>query len=62
MMRIRAGKKYSSNQEFADVCGLTEGTVRKIFLGKENFSMGSFKKMSNALEVKMSDLLIEAGQ
>ena len=57
----RAKTKFASNVEFANVCDVNESTIRRILQGKQNISVRVLKKICEALDVKMSDLLKETG-
>ena len=57
----KAKAKFKSNLEFADVAGIGEGTVRRILNGDQNVSIKLLQKACDALGIKMSDLLKEAG-
>lgn len=60
-IRKRAKVKYKSNVEFANVCDVSEGTIRRILLGKQNISFIFLKRMCDALDIKVSDFLKEIG-
>ncbi len=53
--------KFKSNVEFANVCDVSEGTIRRILQGEQNISLKVLKRICEALEIKMSDLLKETG-
>lgn len=57
----KATSKYKSNVEFANVCDVSEGTIRRILQGKQNISIKVLKRICEALDIKMSDLLKEVG-
>jgi DNA-binding Xre family transcriptional regulator len=57
----RAKVKFKSNVEFANVCDVNESTIRRILQGKQNISVKVLKRICEALEIKMSDLLKETG-
>lgn len=57
----RAKAKFKSNVEFANVCDVSEGTIRRILQGEQNISIKVLKRICEALEIKMSDLLRETG-
>jgi DNA-binding Xre family transcriptional regulator len=59
LIKNKAKTKYKNNLEFASACDIDEKSIRRIFLGKQNFSIFIFSKICNALEIKMSDLLSE---
>lgn len=56
---VRAKAKFNSNLEFASACDIDETSIRRILKGKQNFSINIFLKISNALDIKMSELLSE---
>jgi len=47
--------------EFANVCDVNESTIRRILQGKQNISIKVLKRICEALDIKMSDLLKEVG-
>jgi transcriptional regulator with XRE-family HTH domain len=53
--------KFRSNVEFANVCDVNESTIRRILRGEQNISIKVLKRICEALEIKMSDLLKETG-
>ena len=57
----KAKTKFKSNVEFANMCDVSEVTIRRILLGKQNISIKVLKKVCEALDIKMSDLLKETG-
>ena len=57
----RAKTKFKSNVEFANVCDVNESTIRRILQGKQNISVKVLKRICEALDIKMSDLLKETG-
>jgi transcriptional regulator with XRE-family HTH domain len=57
----KAKVKFKSNVEFANVCNVGETTIRRILLGEQNISINLLKKICEALDIKMSDLLKEIG-
>jgi transcriptional regulator with XRE-family HTH domain len=57
----KAKAKFKSNVEFANVCDVNESTIRRILLGEQNISIKVFKRICDALDIKMSDLLKEVG-
>ena len=57
----RAKAKFKSNVEFANVCDINESSIRRILQGKQNISIKVLKRICEALDVKMSDLLKEVG-
>ena len=58
----KAKVKFKSNVEFANVCNVNESTIRRILLGEQNISIKVLKRICEALDLKMSDLLKEIGQ
>lgn len=58
----KAKEKFKSNVELANVCNVNESTIRRILLGEQNVSIKVLKRLSEALDIKMSDLLKEIGQ
>lgn len=59
LINERAKSKFKSNLEFASACDIDEKSIRRILKGKQNFSINIFSKICNALDVKMSTLLLE---
>jgi DNA-binding Xre family transcriptional regulator len=57
----KASKKFKSNVEFANVCDVSEITIRRILAGKQNVSIKVLKQVCDALDIKMSDLLKDIG-
>jgi transcriptional regulator with XRE-family HTH domain len=57
----KAKIKFKSNVEFANVCDVSESTIRRILLGKQNLSIKLLKRICEALDMKMSELLKEVG-
>jgi DNA-binding Xre family transcriptional regulator len=57
----KAKAKYKSNVEFADVCGIHESSIRRILQGKQNISINVLKRICDALDTKLSDLLKDSG-
>jgi len=57
----KAKVKFKSNVEFANVCNINESSIRRILRGEQNISMKVLKRICEALEIKVSDLLIEIG-
>ncbi|MFW0739939.1 helix-turn-helix transcriptional regulator [Flavobacterium sp. T12S277] len=55
----RAKAKFKTNLEFASACEIDEASIRRILKGKQNFSIKIFLKICTALDVKMSELLLE---
>lgn len=60
-IRKKAKNKYKSNVELANVCDVAESTIRRIIAGEQNISINVLKRICEALDIKMSDLLKEAG-
>ena len=56
-----AATKFKSNVEFANVCDLSETTIRRILQGKQNLSINVLKRICEALNIKMSELLKDVG-
>lgn len=57
----KAKVKYKSNVELANVCDVAESTIRRILQGQQNISLKTLKRLCDALDIKMSDLLKEIG-
>lgn len=57
----KAKSKFKSNVEFGNVCDVSEGTIRRILAGKQNISIKVLKRVCEALDIKMSDLLKDIG-
>ena len=57
----KAKAKFKSNVEFANVSNVSEGTIRRILLGRQNITLNVLKQLCEALDIKMSDMLKEAG-
>ena len=57
----RAKSKFKSNVEFSNVCDVAESTIRRILQGEQNISIKVLKRICEALDIKVSDLLKEAG-
>lgn len=57
----KAKARFKSNVEFANVCDVNESTIRRILRGEQNISIKVLKRICEALEIKMSDLLKETG-
>lgn len=58
----KAQSKFKSNVEFSNVADVTETTIRRVLLGKQNISIKLLEQICDALDVKMSDLLKEIGK
>ncbi len=56
----KAKVKFKSNVEFANVCNVSESTIRRILSGEQNLSVQVLKRICEALNIKMSDLFKEA--
>lgn len=54
--------KFKSNRDFALHCDIDEKTVRLIQQEKSNLSLKKLKQICDAMEVKMSFLLLEIGE
>lgn len=52
---LRLEKKISQ-EKFADMCGLHRTYVSDVELGKRNVSLENIERMSDALDIKMSEL------
>jgi DNA-binding Xre family transcriptional regulator len=61
-LRKKAKTKYKSNVEFGDACNVAEGSIRRIYAGKQNLSFKMLERMCEALDVKMSEMLKELGK
>ena len=61
-IRKRSQSHFKTNVDFAFACDVDEKTIRRIFRGEQNVSLSIFKKISKALNIKMSDLLSEIGE
>ena len=61
VIQKKAMQKFSSNVEFANVCDVAESTIRRILAGQQNISLKVLKRICDALDIKMSDLLKEIG-
>ena len=59
IIQSKAKTKFKNNLEFASACDIDETSIRRIYLGKQNFSIFIFSKICNALDIKMSELLSE---
>jgi hypothetical protein len=59
LIKNKAKTKFKNNLEFASACDIDEKSIRRIYKGKQNFSILIFAKISIALEIKMSELLSE---
>lgn len=57
----KAKTRFKSNVEFANVCDVSESTIRRILLGEQNLSIKLLKRICEALDVNLSDLLKEIG-
>lgn len=57
----KAKAKFKTNVEFAGKCDVDEKTIRRILKGEQNLSIKVLKRICEALEIKMSDLLKEVG-
>jgi len=56
-----AKTKFKSNVEFANVCNVNESTIRRILRGEQNISIKVLKRICEAIEIEISDLLKEVG-
>jgi hypothetical protein len=59
IIKDKANSKFKNNLEFASACDIDEKSIRRIFKGKQNFSIFIFSKICNALNIKMSEMLNE---
>jgi transcriptional regulator with XRE-family HTH domain len=57
----RAKVKFKSNVEFANVADVNESTIRRILQGEQNLSIKVLKRICEALDIKISDLLKDTG-
>ena len=57
----KAKTKFKSNVEFANVCDVNESTIRRVLQGQQNTSLKVLKRICEALDMKLSDLLKETG-
>lgn len=58
----KAKAKYKSNVEFANVCDVSESTIRRILSGEQNLSIQLLKRICEALNIKISDLFKDINQ
>jgi DNA-binding Xre family transcriptional regulator len=58
-LRKKSSAKFKSNLEFANVCDISEATVRRVLQGKQNVSVLTLKKICDALNIKISEVLKE---
>lgn len=58
-LQKKAKAKFKSNVEFADVCDVDEKTIRRIFLGEQNLSIKVLKRICEALDIKVAELMKE---
>ncbi len=57
----KAKAKYKSNVEFANVCDVGESTIRRILQGEQNITIKVLKRLCEALDIKISELMKEIG-
>lgn len=57
----KAKVKFKSNVEFANVCDVSEGTIRRILRGNQNISIKVLNRICEALDISMSDLFKDIG-
>lgn len=50
--------KFVSKLEFSFACDVDEKTIRRLFKGEQNISILLLKKICDALEIKLSELII----
>ena len=55
------GKNNWSGRALASVIGINEITIRRILKGKQNCSIDILLKLCLALDIKLSDIAIQAG-
>ena len=60
LIRKKMRAKFKSNLALATACDIDEKTVRNVLAG-ENISLRLLKRICDALDVKVSDVLKEAG-
>jgi len=53
--------KFKSNVEFANVSNVDEKTIRRILQGEQNISVKVLKRICDALDIKISELLKDVG-
>ncbi len=54
LRRMRTEKKISQ-EDFAEKCGLHRTYISDVELGKRNVSLENIERISNALEISLSD-------
>jgi len=54
-------KKFRSKRAFARDAEVTEATIRRFFLNKQNISLEIFCKLCDSLEIQPSDVLSKVG-
>lgn len=52
-------EKHISQEAFAAICNLHRTYISDVELGKRNVSLENIKRMSDALEMNISDLFLE---
>jgi transcriptional regulator with XRE-family HTH domain len=57
----KAKVKFKTNVEFAYACDVDEKTIRRVLRGKQNISIKVLKRICEALDIKMSEVLRELG-
>ena len=60
-LRKKAKAKFKTNVDFASACDVDEKTIRRILNGEQNISLKVLKRICEALEIKISDLMKEVG-
>ena len=59
---FRTTGKFKSNVELANVSNVAESTIRRILAGEQNITIQVLEQISEALDMKMSDVLKEIGE
>ena len=57
----KAAIKFKSNVELANVSDVDEKTIRRILAGQQNVSIKVLKRICDALDLKLSELMKETG-
>lgn len=58
-LKKKAKPKFKTNVDFAIACDVDEKTIRRIMNGEQNISINVLKRICDALDIKMSDLIKE---
>lgn len=58
-IRFYRKKNGLTQKQLADLCGIAEPNLRKYELGKQNPKLGTLKKISAALDIKTTDILVD---